>query len=224
MLAVLNHKIRPSKQFCKKLTENPSLFFQNEANMHSIMHMFPAGHGMEWNGNFGMEYRRCQNGMEWKISRMEWKTIFHTSIPIPYKILCIVFTEKYIPMSGSDNNIVTEVFNFNIYAYYLSTNRTTLVVYIAQCTYCIIVSKLQFNCSSDVTVDDLDRFDLLLFFILRLTICPVVNFVFLHRHKNSYLLFHPRFSLILYIFLVFKLKVILFGVKVWHFYYGKCSS
>ena len=35
---------------------------------------------MEWNGNFGMEYGRCQNGMEWKISRMEWKTTFHTSI------------------------------------------------------------------------------------------------------------------------------------------------
>ena len=43
-----------------------------------------AGHGMEWNGNFGMECGRCQNGMEWKISRMKWKTIFHTSIPIPY--------------------------------------------------------------------------------------------------------------------------------------------
>ena len=27
--------------------------------------------GIEWNGNFGMEYERCQNGMEWKISRME---------------------------------------------------------------------------------------------------------------------------------------------------------
>ena len=40
--------------------------------------------GIEWNGNFGMEYGRCQNGMEWKISRIEWKTIFHTSIPIPY--------------------------------------------------------------------------------------------------------------------------------------------
>ena len=30
-------------------------------------------------GNFGMEYGRCQNGMEWKISRMKWKTIFHTN-------------------------------------------------------------------------------------------------------------------------------------------------
>ena len=33
------------------------------------------------------------------------------------------------------NNIVTEVFNFNIYAYYLSTNHGTLVVYIAQTVY-----------------------------------------------------------------------------------------
>ena len=124
------------------------------------------------------------------------------------------------------NNIVAEVFNFNIYAYYLSTNRGTLVVYIAQTVYayCIIVSTLQFNCSIDVTVDDLDRFDLFFFFILRLTVCPVVNFVFLHHHENSYLLFHPRFSLILFIFLVFKLIVILFGVKAWYFYYGKCSS
>ena len=39
---------------------------------------------MEWNGNFGVECGRCQNGMEWKISRMEWKTIFHTSIAISY--------------------------------------------------------------------------------------------------------------------------------------------
>ena len=51
----------------------------------------------------------------------------------------------------------------------MSANRGTLVVYIAQTVYdCIIVSTLQFNCSIDVTVDDLDRFD------LRLTICPVV--------------------------------------------------
>ena len=38
-----------------------------------------AGHGMEWNENFGMEYGRCQNEMERKISRMKWKTIFHTN-------------------------------------------------------------------------------------------------------------------------------------------------
>ena len=33
------------------------------------------------------------------------------------------------------NNFVTKVFNFNIYAYYLSTNRGTSVVYIAQTVY-----------------------------------------------------------------------------------------
>ena len=120
-------------------------------------------------------------------------------------------------MSGSDNNIVTEVFNFNIYAYYLSTNRSTLVVYIAQqCTYCIIASKLQFNCSVNVMLQLTTLIDLTCFFcfFLRLTICPVVNFVFLHRHKNSYLLFHPRFSLILFIFLVFKLTVIFLVLKL----------
>ena len=67
------------------------------------------------------------------------------------------------------------------------------------------------------------------FFILGLTICPVVNFVFLQRQENSYLLFHPRFSLIL---LIWLLCVSLygsnsfFGVKALYFYYryGKCSS
>ena len=35
--------------------------------------------GIKWNRNFGMEYGRCQNRMEWKILRMEWKAIFHTN-------------------------------------------------------------------------------------------------------------------------------------------------
>ena len=120
---------------------------------------------MEWNGNFGMEYGRCQNGMEWKISRMEWKTIFHTSIPIPYYISCIVFTEKYTPMSGSDK-ILSQKYSTSISAHIIS--RQIAVLWLCtlrkQCTYCIIVSTLQFNCSIDVTVDDLDRLDLLFFF------------------------------------------------------------
>ena len=107
------------------------------------------------------------------------------------------------------NNIVTEVFNFNIYAYYLSTNRGALVVYIALTVYVlhhykyIAVLMLQLTTLKDLTC----------FFILRLTISPVVNFVCLHRHENLYLLFHPRFSLILFIFLVFQHTIILFGVK-----------
>ena len=56
-----------------------------------------TGHGMEWNGKWNgikrkMEWNETEilvwimedARMEWKISRMEWKTIFHTSIPIPY--------------------------------------------------------------------------------------------------------------------------------------------
>ena len=39
------------------------------------------------------------------------------------------------------NNIVTEVFNFNIYAYYLSTNRGTLVGYTAQTVYVLLHYK-----------------------------------------------------------------------------------
>ena len=92
-------------------------------------------------------------------------------------------------MSSSDNNIVTEVFNFNIYAYYLLTNRGTLVVYIAQTVYvlhhCNLIAALMLHLTTFIGLT-------CFFFILRLTICPVVNFVFLHRHENSYLLFHPE--------------------------------
>ena len=93
-----------------------------------------------------MEWKREWNVTEisvWNMedARMEWngmedfKNGMEDSVAIPYLILCIVFTEKYIPMSGSDKNIFTEVFNFNICAYYLSTYRGTLVVYIAQTVY-----------------------------------------------------------------------------------------
>ena len=72
--------------------------------------------GMEWNGNFGKEYGRCQNGMEWKISRMEWKTILYTSIPIPYYICALYLQKNTYRCRVVVNNIVTEVFNFIIYA------------------------------------------------------------------------------------------------------------
>ena len=61
------------------------------------------------------------------------------------------------------------------------------------------------------------------FLVLRLTICQIEKKIFFSlRHENSYLQFDFRLSLILFIFLIFKLEVILFGVKVWYFYYGKC--
>ena len=64
------------------------------------------------------------------------------------------------------------------------------------------IASLQIHCNLNAalmlqltTLMDLTGFFL---FFLRLTICPVVNFVFLCRHKNLYLLFPPRFSLILF--------------------------
>ena len=48
------------------------------------------------------------------------------------------------------NNIVTEVFNFNIHGYYLSTNRGSLVVYIAQTVYVLHHSKYIAICSNYV--------------------------------------------------------------------------
>ena len=62
------------------------------------------------------------------------------------------------------NNVVPEVFYFNIYVYCLTTNRDTLVVYIAQTVYVLHRSKYIAIRSIDVIVDDFDRFDL--FFLL----------------------------------------------------------
>ena len=87
-------------------------------------------------------------------------------------------------MSGSDK-ILSQKYSTSISAHIICLQIAVLWLCTLrkQCTYCIIVSTLQFNCSIDVTVDDLDRFDLLFFF--RLTICPVVNYIFLHRQENS---------------------------------------
>ena len=69
--------------------------------------------------------------------------------------------------------------------------------------------------SINVKVDDFDRFDLFFCcFVLRLTICQVLNFVFLHRYESSYLLFYSRVSLILFTWLVFRLTIILLVLKL----------
>ena len=60
-------------------------------------------YGIERNRNFGMEYGRCQSDMELKISKMDWKTMFRTSIPIRYEISLVAFTEKYIQIVTTKN-------------------------------------------------------------------------------------------------------------------------
>ena len=138
------------------------------------------------------------------------KTAPHSEI-LATRLFCALYLQKNTYRCRVViNSIVTEVFNCNIYTHYLSTNRGTLVVYIAQTVYVLHHCKYIAICSIDVIVDDFDRFDL--FFFLRLTICQVLNFVFLHRHENSYLLFQSCFNLILFLVLVFQLTIILFGV------------
>ena len=154
--------------------------------------------------------------MEWKISRMEWKTIFHT------RFWALYLQKNTYRRRVVMNNIVTEVFNFNIYAYYLSTNRGTLVVDIAQTVYILHHCKYIAICSIDVIVDDLDRFELFLFFF-EIDNLPSPKFCFPTLSRK--LVFAISFALqlnFIYIF-SFLLTINLFGVKAWYFYNGKCS-
>ena len=91
-----------------------------------------------------------------------------------------------------------------------------LVVYIVQTVYVLHHSKHIAICSIDVLTG-------VTFFFLRLTVCQVVISFFFQRHENWCLLFYLRFSVILFMFVVFKLVVILYGVKAGYFYCGKCS-
>ena len=101
-----------------------------------------------------------------------------------------------------------------------------MLVNIALTVHALHHSKYIAICSIDVMVDDFDRFDLFVFLNSRWKDefnLQSRTFFYLHLHNHSYLLFYPRFSLVLSILLVFKLIVIVFGVKAaWYFYYGKC--
>ena len=155
---------------------------------------------MEWNGNLGME----------------WKTIFHTNSVQDF----VHFLQKNTYRCRVViNNIVTEIFNFNIYAYYLSTNCGTWVVYIAKTVYLLLHCKYIAVCSIDVIVDDFDRFG----FLFEIDYLPSPKFCFFTSSRK--LVFAILFPFQLnFLFLVFQLTIILFGVKAWYFYNGKCCS
>ena len=96
---------------------------------------------MKWNGKW--------NGTEisvWNMedARMEWNGRFQEWNGRQSSILPYQFQPRFCALYLQKNtyrfrvvmiDVVTEVFNFNIYAYYLSTNRRTLVLYIAQTVY-----------------------------------------------------------------------------------------
>ena len=75
---------------------------------------------MKWNGRF-QEW----NGKQSSILPYQFHTRFRA----------LYLQKNTYPCRVVINNIVTEVFNFDIYTYNLSTNRSTLVVYIAQTVY-----------------------------------------------------------------------------------------
>ena len=99
---------------------------------------------MEWNGKWNGMNRKFRYGKwnmpEWNGRFQEWNGRQSYILPDQFHTrFCALYLQKIAYQCRVvTNNVITEVFNFNIYVYYLSTNRGTLVVYIAQCTYRII--------------------------------------------------------------------------------------
>ena len=103
-------------------------------------------------------------------------------------------------MSGSDK-ILSQKYSTSISAHIIT--RQIAVLWLCtlrkQCTYCIIVSTLQFNCSIDVTVDDLDKLDLL-FFFFEADNLPSRKFCFLTSRKLVFAISSPFQLNFIYIF------------------------
>ena len=115
---------------------------------------------MEWNGTkisvWNMEDARMEwNGRQSSILPYQFDTrfcaLYLRNNTYRCRVVTIILSQKY------STSISTHIICRQNAVLWLCTLRK-------QCTYCIIVRKLQFNCSSDVTIDDLDRFDLLLLF------------------------------------------------------------
>ena len=109
----------------------------------------------------GME-RKFQYGI-WKMP--EWNGRISSILPLQFHTrFCVLYLQKNTYRCRvMINDIITKVFNFNIYVYYLSTNRGTLFVYFAQTVYVLHHCKCIAICSIDVIVDNFDRFDLFFF-------------------------------------------------------------
>ena len=89
---------------------------------------------MEWNGMEISVWNMEDARKEWNGRFQEWNGRQSSILPYQFhtRFRALDLKKKTHRCWVVINNIVTEVFNFNIYAYYLSINRGTLVVYIAQ--------------------------------------------------------------------------------------------
>ena len=86
--------------------------------------------------------------MEWNGRFQEWNGRQSSILPYHFHTrFCALYLQKNTYRCRLEiNNIVTDVFKFNIYAYYLSTNRGTLVVYIAQTVYVLHHDRCKYHC------------------------------------------------------------------------------
>ena len=123
------------------------------------------GHEMKWNGKWNETEISVWNmkdaRMEWNGRFQEWNGRQSSILPCQFhtRFCALYLQENTYQCRVVINNIVKELFNFNIYAYYLATNRGTLVVYIAQTVYVLHHCKYIAICSIDVIVDNFDKFD-----------------------------------------------------------------
>ena len=98
-------------------------------NMRFNQECLLAGHGMEWKFWYGLWKMPEWNGME------DFKNEMEDNLPYQFhtRFRALYLQKNTYRCRVVINNIVTEVFNFNIYAYYLSTNRVTLLCTIVHC-------------------------------------------------------------------------------------------
>ena len=104
---------------------------------------------MEWNGRF-QEWNGRQSSILPYQFHTRFRALYLQKNTYRCRVVTIILSQNY-STSISMHIICRQTAVFGLRSFR------------KQCTYCIIESKLQFNCSIDVTVDDLDRFDLFFF-------------------------------------------------------------
>ena len=92
---------------------------------------------MKWNGTEILVWNMEDARMEWNGRFQEWNGRQSSILPYQFhtRFRALYLQKNTYRCRVVINNIVTKVFNFDIYAYYLSTNRGTLVVYNTQAVY-----------------------------------------------------------------------------------------
>ena len=92
---------------------------------------------MEWNETEISVWNMEDARMEWNERFQEWNGRQSSLLPYQFhtRFRTLYLQKNTYRCRVVINNFVTEVFNFDIYAYYLSTNCGTLVVYIVQTVY-----------------------------------------------------------------------------------------